>query len=274
MKITILTDNTVPIGQPCQGEPAFSALVEGEKKLLFDAGQSDCFLRNADNLGLSLEDVDIIVISHGHDDHIGGLYHLMERYKSRGITRRPTLVCHPWALAHRVLDGAANGNVLTRAALETYFDLRVTEESMALGNDLFFLGQIPRTCAFEHASNRAMVLKEGEWVPDTLPDDTGIACRTPEGLVVLIGCAHAGVCNTIRQAQTVTGMDRVRDVIGGFHLLSPTAERMEGTLSFLRSTGVEEMHPCHCTSFAARHALAGVCRIGEIGCGSVLEYPE
>lgn len=273
LKITILTDNEVPIGQPCQGEPAFSALVEGEQKILFDTGQSDLFLRNAQRLGLTLEDVDAVVISHGHDDHIGGLYYLMEHFKLRGITRRPTLVLHPWALAHRVLDGAATGTVLTQAALETYFDLVVTDQPYSLGKDLYFLGEIPRLYPFEHAPNRAMVPREEGWVPDTLPDDTALAYRSPAGVVVLTGCAHAGVCNTIRQAQAVTGENQIRDVVGGFHLLRPTAERMEQTLDFIQSVGVKEMHPCHCTSFPAKAALQSVCPIGAVGCGSVLEYP-
>ena len=107
---------------------------------------------------------------------------------------------------------------------------------------------------------------------DTVADDTALACRTPEGLVIITGCAHAGICSIVEQAREVCDEDRIADIIGGFHLLNPSPGRMQGILDHLAEVRPSVLHPCHCTDLAAKIALAKVADVRDVGVGLHLEY--
>ncbi|NSW53987.1 MAG: MBL fold metallo-hydrolase [Anaerolineae bacterium] len=279
MRIRILLDNNTLIDRYFLGEPGFSAWLEADgRRILFDTGYSDAFLYNAQRMEIDPLTADMIVLSHGHLDHTWGLLPLMRRMSEAEFHRpsaeppapKPEFVAHPDALERKAFAPAPRqiGNVISRASLADLFDLRLSAEPAWLSEHVLFLGEIPRRTAFEPAA----AIGSSTDGPDLLRDDTALAVRTAEGLVILTGCSHAGIGNIVQYARECTGEARVRDIIGGFHLLNPSPERLQGTTDFLASLCPAAVHACHCTDLRAKIALAQRLPLEEVGSGMVLEY--
>ncbi|MBE6990658.1 MAG: MBL fold metallo-hydrolase [Ruminococcaceae bacterium] len=265
MKLTILTDNTTRIDAYYLGEPGVSYYLEDEgRRILFDTGYSDVYVRNAAAMGIDLSAVDTVVLSHGHDDHTGGLVHLPPP------VARPRLYAHPDVFLPRRWGGQSIGAPWTEEQAAERFDLRLTAEPAEVTPRLIFLGQIPRTQPFEPDRAIGERLTDGGWQPDCLPDDSALVYRGEEGLTVITGCSHAGICNIIEQAIRVCGDERIAGVIGGFHLLE-LSDRVRGTAAYLRRRHPRRLCPCHCTCFAARAAIHSAVPVEEVCVGDMLE---
>ena len=107
---------------------------------------------------------------------------------------------------------------------------------------------------------------------DFLIDDSALAYKSPEGLIIITGCSHSGICNIVEYARKVCGDDRVVDIIGGFHLLNPSKEQMNGTIEYMKSMHPASVHACHCTDLNSKIALSSVVNIKEVGVGLILEF--
>ena len=260
MKLTILSDNNTLIDQYLLGEPGFSCLIEAEgKRFLLDTGYFGIFAQNAEALGLDWRNVDGVVLSHCHDDHTRGLCAFFTEGK------KPQLVAHPALFRRLVSRGLSIGCPYPREQVERYFDLRLTEEPLALTENLFYLGAIPRV--FPDQQDPA--LREGEDGPDTTPDDTALAYRGKEGVYVITGCSHSGIANIIEQAKKVTGQSKVMGVVGGFHLRE-LDERSKGAIAYLKKEDIPRLYPCHCTALSVKVALGNEMSIKEAGAGTSL----
>jgi 7,8-dihydropterin-6-yl-methyl-4-(beta-D-ribofuranosyl)aminobenzene 5'-phosphate synthase len=278
MELTVLVDNNTLIDRYFLGEPGVSYLLEtGGKRVLFDVGYSDAFLTNARKLSIDLRDVDYVVLSHGHMDHTWGLVPLVRLYTEALIeqlpVKKPTLVTHPLTLSARRLGNLPEiGSLLTEEKLSAFFHLQLSREPVWLTERLVFLGEIERSNDFEAREPIGKILEEGVEKDDFLLDDSALAYKSPDGLVVITGCSHAGICNIVEQARKVCGDRRVVDIIGGLHLLNPPAEQLEGTLAYMESLRPHEVHACHCTDLGAKIALSQVVDLQEVGVGLDLEY--
>ena len=248
MQLTILVENNSLIGTTFLAEPALSMLVQdGDARVLFDAGYSDAFLKNARQMGLDMLHLDWIVLSHGHFDHTWGLdvliRHYFEAERSKRDWARPRLLAHPEAFVTKRKGAIPElGMLLAQEKLNTQFELTLSAEPMWLTGRLVTLGQIERVLDFENPPPLGERMEPSGPVPDRMPDDTAMAYVTDEGLVVISGCAHAGICNTVEQARRVTGVDKVRAVIGGTHLLGETPERLDPTTDYLAALDLEVLH--------------------------------
>jgi len=136
--------------------------------------------------------------------------------------------------------------------------LTLSDKPVRITDDLVFLGEIPRKFAFEHS--------------DGLLDDSALAYRSPEGLVIITGCSHAGICNITEYAREVCGEKNVRDIIGGLHLLSPEPKRFAKTGKYLNRLHLDALHACHCTSLPAKLALADYCPVQEASVGMKIAW--
>lgn len=276
MRLTVLVDNNTLIDRYLLAEPGLSLLLQvGEMQVLFDAGYSGIFLENAHKLRLDLTHLDVVALSHGHQDHTWGLEPLIRYFAELEIGklphRRPAVVAHPRTFASVSGDGFAEaGPLLSEGKLARHFELKLGTEPRWLGPDLVWLGEIPRRHAFE--GTLTFGRKDGEADDDLVPEDSALAYRSPEGLVVVTGCAHAGICNTIDRAREVCSEQRVADVIGGFHLQRPSAGQLDGTLAYFERLRPKAVHACHCTDLASKIALARVCNVQEVGVGLSLQY--
>ncbi|MBN1222691.1 MAG: MBL fold metallo-hydrolase, partial [Candidatus Aminicenantes bacterium] len=108
--------------------------------------------------------------------------------------------------------------------------------------------------------------------PDRLLDDTALAYKSPQGLVVITGCSHSGICNIVEQAKRLCKEERILDIVGGLHLLNPSIEQLQGTLEYMKHLNPKEMHACHCTDLNSKIALSRVANLKEVGVGLILEY--
>jgi 7,8-dihydropterin-6-yl-methyl-4-(beta-D-ribofuranosyl)aminobenzene 5'-phosphate synthase len=137
-------------------------------------------------------------------------------------------------------------------------------------DNLIFLGEIPRLNDFE--GKITFGKKDGEQEADTVIEDSAIVAKTKDGLVIITGCSHSGICNIIEYARVITGDDRILDIVGGFHLQNPSQDQLEGTIAYFKDLDSKTVHACHCTDLASKIALSKVCNIKEVGVGLSLEY--
>ena len=239
-------------------EHGFSALVTvraggQSRSILFDFGFSAHGAAfNADALQADLTAVEALALSHGHPDHVGGLEQLVERIGKKGIE----LVLHPAAFRGsrylKIQQGLKiNFPHFTREKAEAAGTTVIeTEEPYPLlDGSLLFLGEIPRKTEFEKGMPRAHYEEDGQEKWDPIEEDTAVVANVNgKGLVVLSGCAHSGIINTVRYARELTGVDRVLAVMGGFHLTGPDfADIIEPTTEALKDIDPDYVVPTHCT---------------------------
>lgn len=248
-------------------EHGFSALVRvrrGDRwhTVLFDTGVSpNGLVDNADRLGLDLADIEVVVLSHGHWDHTGGLAGLARRRGRAGLP----LTVHPLVWTPRRIARpdrpAWELPTLSRSAIERE-GLAVIERrqpSLLLDGSLLITGEVDRTTDFERGLPFHEAHRDGRWEPDPLilDEQALVVHLRGHGLVVLTGCGHAGAVNIARHAMRLTGVDRLHAFIGGFHLsgaafeplIAPTVEAFLGLAPDL-------IVPAHCTGWKATHRLA------------------
>jgi 7,8-dihydropterin-6-yl-methyl-4-(beta-D-ribofuranosyl)aminobenzene 5'-phosphate synthase len=229
-------------------------------EVLMDAGLSDiCLLHNARELDCDLTGIDAVVLSHGHPDHTGSLCAF---FRSTG--RTIPLVLHPDAFLQRRLnmpDGPVNLPQLDAAALKdagAAIQAREHASTLAAGH-LLLTGQVPRTTAFERGMPGAEAYINNEWVADPIRDDQGLVIHVKDkGLVVISGCAHAGIINTVEYARQLTGIDRVHAVLGGFHLSGTVFGPIVGpTIDAMQRINPGYVVPMHCTGWSAINRFMG-----------------
>ena len=269
MKLTVLCDNNTFIDQYYLGEPALCFYLEnGEDRILFDTGYSDVFMRNAKKMGIDLDQVKKIVLSHGHNDHTGGLGSLLD------LNHWVTIITHPDTFLYRQDDeGLAISSPLRQNQLEDRCTLKLSREPLRISEHLAYLGQIPQYLDFEPRYRIGKSMIRGRMEDDYLYDDSALVYRGKDGLFVITGCSHAGICNIIEHARKVCGDDRVIGVIGGFHLFE-VDERLNKTIEYLRSAQIPVLYPCHCVSLKAKVEMARQLNIQEVGVGLQLDFKD
>jgi 7,8-dihydropterin-6-yl-methyl-4-(beta-D-ribofuranosyl)aminobenzene 5'-phosphate synthase len=250
-RITILCDNTVGPVSGTLGEHGFAALVEWDGgSLLFDTGQGATLLHNATRMGRNLEQTPRVVLSHGHYDHGGGLFPLLHACGPKELLAHPAVFSPRYRKRDRdevvEIGLPRNREELRRAGAR--FDL--SSEFRDVGPDLFLTGEVPRSTSFETGDQGLFLDRDGTQ-PDLFCDDQSLIIRTGKGLVLLLGCCHAGLINTLTHAVSACGGEQVYAVIGGTHLGFSSPEQLEETIKALRRFGVRKLCPGHCTGFMA-----------------------
>ena len=248
-------------------QPGFSALVRvrvgtRDHAILFDAGVTPTgVVENARRLDLSLADVETIVLSHGHWDHVAGMEGIVSVLGRRNL---PVLI-HPefWSRRRLALPGLEPAELpsTSRSALEGagFAIVEDRQPSFLLDGAVLVTGEVDRTTRFETGFKGHQALRGSSWEPDPLIlDDQALVLRLADrGLVVLTGCGHAGIVNIVRHVQRLTGEERIAAVIGGFHLSGPMFEPIiEPTVAAFDELAPGLLMPAHCTGWKAMHRLA------------------
>jgi 7,8-dihydropterin-6-yl-methyl-4-(beta-D-ribofuranosyl)aminobenzene 5'-phosphate synthase len=249
--VTTLVENSVHArGLRAEHGLAFH-IQAGSHSLLFDTGQSSLVVENARKLGVPLERIEAIALSHGHNDHTGGLDAV------RALASAARLFLHPAALPAKFAGNPDGTSRLigmaepTAAAIRNAAQAAVwTTKPTEVGEGIFVTGEIPRRTGFEDTGGRFYLDPAGER-PDPLLDDQALFFEAKEGLVVLLGCGHAGVVNTLEYVRQLAGGRRIHTVLGGMHLLAASPERMAHTLDSFRRLDLQRLVPAHCTGSAA-----------------------
>ncbi|MBN2381270.1 MBL fold metallo-hydrolase [bacterium] len=253
IKATILMDNNAYSG--LLAEHGFSALIEvAGRRILFDTGQGPAFVRNADILGLDLSTVETLVLSHGHYDHTGGLPQLIERAPAVHIYAHPGITTDRYS----VQAGTAREIGMPEAArtvLQNHQDrTHWVDLPLIVANGIGLICPILRFTDYEDTGGPFFLDAEG-MRPDPIMDDLAIWLSTDRGLVVVVGCCHAGLINTLRCALKSSGAARLHAVLGGFHLVQASERRLEATMAALEELGPDLIVPCHCTGATAVERL-------------------
>ena len=267
MKLTVLVDNNTYIDQYFLGEPAFSVYIEeGAERILFDTGYSDAFIHNAEKMQIDLGALTYIVLSHGHNDHSRGLTFLWDKYNLKNVK----LVAHPGVFAPRRYMGLDVGVPFTKQDCMNY-GLQVIDGSkpVKITERLVFLGEIPRITSFESKESIGECTDTG--LADFVTDDSALAYESEEGVFIVTGCSHSGICNILLRALHCSekkgiGRKKVSGIIGGFHLLKKNQQLRE-TIRFLEQHTKGTLFPCHCVSFAAKHEMMNTLPLTEVGVG-------
>jgi 7,8-dihydropterin-6-yl-methyl-4-(beta-D-ribofuranosyl)aminobenzene 5'-phosphate synthase len=257
----VRTHTKLPIAE--HGFSMFIRVFNGEKSscVLFDTGGSpEGIVENAERMGISLSEVECIVLSHGHYDHFGGL---VSAVKAVNKVNLPIIV-HENMFEIR---GTANSKGTVRkypefpaeAELSPARIVSTKQPSLTADDMICVTGEIPRKTSFETGYTPHRVRIDGSWQPDPwIRDERAIAINIKgKGLIVVSGCAHAGIINTISYAQQITGTDKVYAVMGGFHLSGKEFEnRMQPTIEELQRIKPKLIVPSHCTGWKAMCAIA------------------
>lgn len=258
MELTVLVDNNTSAGNCLIAEHGLSFYIEEyDIKLLFDCGSSDAFIKNAYNMQIDLSYVTDIVLSHSHLDHVGGLLRLQALYRKFqyvGIDfPAKNIIAHPDVFKpseKNILDNEASN--LSREEIDKFFNLELTTKPLPITRKLIYLGEIP--------------------VPqdvslDYSPDESAMAYKSNDGLVIISGCSHSGLDNIINHAKYVTGEDRVNTVIGGLFLINKSEEYINKLGEYLREQNIRRIFPCHCTDLEAKIILSKYVKIEDVCTG-------
>ncbi len=248
MQFTVLVDNRLE--KPLRREHGFSLLIETDgKRILFDTGLAQALFVNAVQLNVSLENLDCIILSHGHYDHGGNLAKVLKLNPNCKVIAHPDVVKERYSLHKNSPIKSTALDVKNRKALLNHKNIVWSSGVTEVVDGIFVTGEIPRINDFEDAGGPFFLDREGRIV-DTIPDDMALWIDEGEYLTVICGCCHAGLINTLSYIEEQSGR-RIRKVLGGFHLLHAPLHRLEKTIAFLKERDIEELIPLHCTGSRA-----------------------
>ena len=274
LEVTVLIDNYTDIfmaqnmevdkrldpSEPILAEHGLSCLIKvfsgsEEYWILMDTGMSSkCFFNNITALNIDINKIESVILSHGHFDHIGGLIELFNQ-----VSSEIPLVLHPDAFLERRLNNPSvgpsdipilNENDLIDAGAK----IIKSKGSYSLASDLILLtGEVERTTSFEQGFPWAEAKINGIWTVDPFRDDQGIIIKLKDkGLVVISGCAHAGIINTIEYSRKISQTDKIHAVLGGFHLTGPLFKQIiSPTIEEMKKINPDYLIPMHCTGWDA-----------------------
>jgi len=263
--ITVLVEDTVHQAR-MHAEHGLSLYIDaGGYRMLFDTGASALFLGNAKNLGLHLQDLDALVLSHNHYDHTGGVEFLVDLYANA-----PRIFAHPKAFSQsyaksRTGAKAESGRKGARAVGFPYplgltglqnrgIQLTTNRKPLEIHQDIRLSGEVPRNCPFEEAGDK-FFLDPGLTQPDELLDDQALIISTDRALIVITGCCHSGIVNTLKAVDSLFPGASLWAVVGGFHLLDAGAGRIRRSVDYLTSLNPQQVIAGHCTGFDALCSL-------------------
>jgi 7,8-dihydropterin-6-yl-methyl-4-(beta-D-ribofuranosyl)aminobenzene 5'-phosphate synthase len=262
LRISVLS--TMLTGGKGVGEWGFSALVEVDgRRLLFDTGNlPSTVLENARALGHDLSDITDVVLSHHHVDHVGGLLTLRRVHAGKNpdaLARVHVVRGSVWSRGPGPYEGDENPLISIRPAYEASGGVFVEHTGpVELLPGVWLTGPIPRVHAEQGPVGEDHVhLPDGAFVPDPVPEDSALVFDTPKGLVVLTGCAHAGLINTLEYARVITGRPdaAIHAATGGFHLHRASDGSLDWTTEKLRALDLKHLHGGHCTGLETVYRL-------------------
>ncbi len=290
VEIYLLADANVQL-EEVLGEAGFAALVSAtyddssEFQFLFDTGYGTpaleynaCIMKKSHKRDLS--SIELIILSHGHCDHVAGVLKVLSLIK-----KRVPVLCHPDALLHKIFT-SDDGKKHEVGIHEYYSDSELrssarvitTQRPYHIADGIMTTGVVRRTNDFEEISGelrKIVTVRNGKETPDLIEDDLSVIFHLKDGsIVILTGCCHSGIVNTVNHALSLTGSSSVVGIVGGLHLHDASSERLNSTIEHLRKYPLSVLGACHCTGLRGRAALmyAFEDSFKEVSAGSLLKF--
>jgi 7,8-dihydropterin-6-yl-methyl-4-(beta-D-ribofuranosyl)aminobenzene 5'-phosphate synthase len=274
LKITVLADNSVG-STDMLAEHGLSMLIEADdRRVLFDTGQGRVLQQNLCALGQSLDPLDAVVLSHGHYDHTGGLQVVLSQSHPDALFVHPAVLERKFAKVEQTPCRSIGIPAPSREALNAVLDRVVWTHAMnQVVPGVWCTGEIPRSTR-PIAPESVFFLDEEGRVPDPLIDDQALFVETTRGLVIVVGCAHAGVVETVDHVCRLAGRHEIHALVGGFHLGLASHKRLEEIGSALGRRNFQILAPCHCTGMGAQAYLRARFHslVRDVGAGSSLAF--
>ncbi|MBU7013493.1 MAG: MBL fold metallo-hydrolase [Theionarchaea archaeon] len=251
-RIFTLVEDYSGYESPFLAHHGVSFLIEGTRTILFDAGQKAFpLLYNMERLGRDPSTIDCVFLSHCHYDHTGGLLDVL-----RAINERIPVIAHSTVFRPHFSEKESEnvGIPFGQEVVQEYCQLVLRDSPFEIMENVYSTGEIVHREGFETEALQNMrlyTLEKGNPVKDWLMDDMSIVMKTPEGLVIVTGCSHAGIVSIIDHAVSLMHEKRIKAVIGGFHLIEAGKEHIEKTVDALRARNVQGLYTGHCTGLRA-----------------------
>ena len=255
-KLKLTTLSTMLVNGKGIGEWGYSALIEVDgKKILFDTGgRPETVLKNAEEMGIDLSDVEDVFLSHNHWDHTGGLLTLRKELKKRNPNALKRIHVGKGIFSKRV--NSENTILTTKKELEAdNVEFIVYSDSRELFPGVWITGPIKRIHDERNWSGKGKIETDSGTIEDTIPEDQSLVIATRDGFVLISGCGHAGLVNTLEHITTNINEENVSTIIGGFHLFSATDEQLSWTAGKLEDFGVSKIMGAHCTGIESLYTL-------------------
>lgn len=267
LKLKVLVDNNTFIDEYYLGEPGLSFYIEESgKRILFDTGYSDAFITNAKKMNIDLNNLDYVVLSHGHNDHTGGLRYLYESFDLSSTV----LICHPSIFEEKHHKGLEIGSPVQLNDFRHLFkEVILTKEAYKISDHLMYLGQINRVNDFENKHPVGYKIIDNKQEDDYCFDDSALV-YVNEQLHIISACSHSGICNICEQAKRLANNKHINTIIGGFHLFE-NDDVLDKTIAYFKDNEIDNLYPCHCVSLKCKGKMLNELNVKEVGVSLSLE---
>lgn len=241
------------------GEHGFAAYVETERgNYLFDTGAGEGLIPNLLQFDKDPLSIQKIILSHGHQDHTGGLASILELLGEVEVLAHPDLFSARYRISQKEGKEVRRfvGLKFRRTYLESLGGRFILEKNFReVTREMFLTGEVPRKTSFERGDPKLFAESQGKLIPDPIWDDQSLVIESQKGLVLLLGCAHAGMINILEHVIAKTGKDRIHAIIGGTHLDFASSSQVEETIAALKKFRVDRIGVSHCTGLKTASRL-------------------
>jgi 7,8-dihydropterin-6-yl-methyl-4-(beta-D-ribofuranosyl)aminobenzene 5'-phosphate synthase len=273
LKITTLSED-ISHRRGLFAEHGLSLFIEYKGyKVLFDTGQGPSVIANARAMNIDLRQIDVIVLSHGHYDHTGGLYSVLRKVGSKEIYAHPDALQMKYKLMPENSFRASGIPTSQQELIQAGAVYKLSRKPTELIPGLIITGEIPRITDYETNNPLFYTERDNDYVPDSMLDDQALVLSTTKGPVIITGCAHAGLINTLKYATTLASSDHIYAVMGGTHLFEANSKKLERTIEDMHQFKLQKIVANHCTGINAQAAFQQTFRDKFIlnTCGDIIQ---